>query len=324
MRANAPKSRAAAITLSRVLSCVASTLVASASIASAGPPDADAELAARRLIAAYPEHLAAVEGATLVWRDGTRTTYDDGRGTKSFEEWLAAPDVEDMLLQPYPAGSAATPPPAGHDPGRARNAEFFRRIYGDCGKGGVERDLVDVVWLPRKFGSPSRSRASMASPEIRQARKGHANQGRRQAPRRCNPRSGRLPRSLQTQPETASRHVRLPRHCRHHAALRPWLWHRHRHRTLTIGLLALVEAGAGRRANLPEPHPARDRRGVRAPWLHLGRALASLRHHALRVPSRAAGTGGAGSLISQRKIEPRRNVSPRFPVRTSRRAYEKN
>ena len=154
MRANAPKSRAAAITLSRVLSCVASTLVASASIASAGPPDADAELAARRLIAAYPEHLAAVEGATLVWRDGTRTTYDDGRGTKSFEEWLAAPDVEDMLLQPYPAGSAATPPPAGHDPGRARNAEFFRRIYGDCGKGGVERDLVDVVWLPRKFGKP--------------------------------------------------------------------------------------------------------------------------------------------------------------------------
>ncbi|MBL8567344.1 MAG: M15 family metallopeptidase [Hyphomicrobiaceae bacterium] len=154
MRANAAKLRAAATTLSRLLSCVASTLVASTTLAAAGPPEDGGDTAAKRLLAAYPEHLAAVEGASLVWHDGSRTAYDDGRGTKQFEEWLAAPDVEDMLEQPYPAGTAATPPPAGHDPGRARNAEFFRRIYGDCRKGGVERELVDVVWLPRKFGRP--------------------------------------------------------------------------------------------------------------------------------------------------------------------------
>lgn len=118
------------------------------------PRAADPADAASRLLAAYPDHLSAVEGSTLVWRDGSRTAYDDGRGEKSFSDWLADPDVEDMLRLPYPAGAPATPPAAGHDPGRARNAEFFRRIYGDCRTGGVAGDLVDVVWLPKKYGKP--------------------------------------------------------------------------------------------------------------------------------------------------------------------------
>lgn len=38
----------------------------------------------------------------------------DGNGKKSFEEWLAQSDIEDMLAVPYPAGeggrlSVATP-----------------------------------------------------------------------------------------------------------------------------------------------------------------------------------------------------------------------
>ena len=37
-----------------------------------------------------------------------------------------------------------------------------------------------------------------------------------------------------------------------------------------------------------EPHPARDRGGVRAARLHLGRPLVPFRHDALRIPARAA------------------------------------
>ncbi|HXF54961.1 MAG TPA: M15 family metallopeptidase [Hyphomicrobiaceae bacterium] len=101
-----------------------------------------------RLISAYPDHLARIEGNWLVWRDGTRMALDDGRAGKDFATWLADPDIEDMFTIPYPAGAPAAPPPLNHDPGRARNAAFFTKMYGDCRKGEVEPHLVDVIWLP--------------------------------------------------------------------------------------------------------------------------------------------------------------------------------
>jgi len=101
-----------------------------------------------RLISAYPDHLDRIEGNWLVWRDGTRMALDDGRTGKDFATWLADPDLEDMLAIPYPAGAPAAPPPPNHDPGRARHAAFFTKMYGDCRKREVERHLVDVIWLP--------------------------------------------------------------------------------------------------------------------------------------------------------------------------------
>ncbi len=105
-----------------------------------------------RLLAAYPEHLSGVDGNALVWRDGTRMAIDDGQGIKPFDSWLARPDLEDMLQKPYPSGAPDSPPLLNDDPGRARNAEFFDKMYGDCLKDQVARRLVDVVWLPKKSG----------------------------------------------------------------------------------------------------------------------------------------------------------------------------
>ena len=110
------------------------------------------EAAGRRLVAAYPDHLAGIDGETLVWRDGTRMPLDDGAGPKSFADWLSRPDIEDMLRLAYPAGSPPVPPPADEDPGRARNAAFFDKMYGDCRSGGARHRLVEIVWLPRKAG----------------------------------------------------------------------------------------------------------------------------------------------------------------------------
>lgn len=108
--------------------------------------------AGARLVAAYPDHLARVDGDTLVWTDGTRMPLDDGQGVKSFADWLERPDLEDMLQWPYPAGAAVTPPAENDDPGRARNAAFFDKMYGDCRRGEVAPRLVEVVWLPMKAG----------------------------------------------------------------------------------------------------------------------------------------------------------------------------
>ncbi len=109
---------------------------------------AAALLAGARLLVAYPDQLAALDGTTLVWRDGTRMPLDDGQPQKPFAAWLAAPDLKDMFRHAYPAGAEAAPPAANVDPGRARSAAFFAKMYGDCRTGAVARALVDVAWLP--------------------------------------------------------------------------------------------------------------------------------------------------------------------------------
>jgi hypothetical protein len=72
------------------------------------------------LVAAYPDFLSRYDGNDIVWKDGTRMAFDDGRGAKDFETLLAAPDLEDMFYAPYPPGRTGTPPAFNVDPGRVR------------------------------------------------------------------------------------------------------------------------------------------------------------------------------------------------------------
>lgn len=115
----------------------------------------DPELAeiARRLIAAYPEHLSHVEGDELVWRDGSRMGLDDNPKRLGSTQWLERPSIADTMRVPYPAGRRFSGAPgAGLDAGRARNEAFFTKMYGDCRTGAVDRNLVSVIWLPKKAG----------------------------------------------------------------------------------------------------------------------------------------------------------------------------
>lgn len=107
---------------------------------------------ASRLLAAYPQHIQQIRDGLIHFRDGTTMPFDDGRGPKAHAQWLDAPDVEDMLTQPYVRGPMASPPGIDFEPGRARNDIFFTKIYGDCRTGAVQGKLVDVVWLPGKSG----------------------------------------------------------------------------------------------------------------------------------------------------------------------------
>ncbi len=103
-----------------------------------------------RLLEAYPGLLERIDGNDLVWRDGTRMLLDDGTGDKPFEQWLDSPDVADMFAIPYPVGAEPKPPAKDIDPGRARTAAFFDKVYGDCRQGAVEKNLTTVEWLPTK------------------------------------------------------------------------------------------------------------------------------------------------------------------------------
>jgi hypothetical protein len=106
---------------------------------------------AERLVAAYPQVLDRIDGGDLIWRDGTRMAMDDGKGEKPLDRLLAAPDIEDIFAIPYPTGEAVAPA-RDMDPGRARPAALFDKMYGDCRKGEVEQNLVTIPWLPNKRG----------------------------------------------------------------------------------------------------------------------------------------------------------------------------
>lgn len=137
----------------RHVAVFASFLVASlAAIAQPGAAQERAPGAMAELIKAYSGFLDRIEGNDLVWKDGTRMRIDDGKGAKPFDALLGDPDIKDMFAMTYPAGEKGLAPDVDFDPGRVRYTPFFQKVYGDCQKGQIAANLVDVVWLPRQFG----------------------------------------------------------------------------------------------------------------------------------------------------------------------------
>ncbi len=101
------------------------------------------------LVHAYPNFLKTCQGNSLIWKDGTRMRYDDGR-KKSYQTMLDHPDLEDMFHYIYPKGSKnyGKTPPKNFDPGRIRYEPLFRKMYGNSPR-VVEHNLKRISWLPR-------------------------------------------------------------------------------------------------------------------------------------------------------------------------------
>jgi D-alanyl-D-alanine carboxypeptidase len=112
--------------------------------------------AAQKLIDAYPDFLDRVDGGMLVWKDGTQMPIDDHKPGKKPSEVLERPDLKDQFAQAYVLGKPDASPAVDWDPGRARFDPLFRKMYGDCKKGGVVDKLVAVPWLPLHHGGSVR------------------------------------------------------------------------------------------------------------------------------------------------------------------------
>jgi len=109
----------------------------------------------QRLIAAYPDHLAAAGANLLVWKDGAQMIYDDGK-SKTFDETLEHADLQDQMSLPYPPGRTAPDPlPLDFDPGRFRHTPFFMKMYGNSAA-EVQSRLATVIWLPKSANLPVR------------------------------------------------------------------------------------------------------------------------------------------------------------------------
>jgi hypothetical protein len=109
------------------------------------------------LVAAYPDELAGQDGNKLRWRDGTVMPVADADDAgKTFAQRLRHASIADQLRIPYPRGAMVKPPAVDADPGRFRNAAFFRKMYGDCRRGDVAGKLVALAWLPKTWGQSIR------------------------------------------------------------------------------------------------------------------------------------------------------------------------
>jgi hypothetical protein len=134
--------------LGRIATGLVGLIWASIGAVAAEPP----RRAPAHLTTAYPDHIRALDGNVLIWADGSRMAFSDGKTRSQAEALLEGPDVASMLYWPYPARTPLTAPAVGVDPGRPRHKPFFDKMYGDCRKGETEQHLVDVVWLPAKAG----------------------------------------------------------------------------------------------------------------------------------------------------------------------------
>ena len=104
-------------------------------------------LGVRALMDAYPDFIKDFDGKNVVFADGTKMVYDDGR-KKSFAVMLDDSDLEDMFYVAYemPRDKA---PDYQADAGRSRNDALFKKMYGSS-SAAVQRTLTTVDWLGQK------------------------------------------------------------------------------------------------------------------------------------------------------------------------------
>jgi len=103
----------------------------------------------KALLSAYPNRLKEATEDFVIWQDGTKMSYDDGKKDKTFEELLSEGDLEDQMSMKYPVGEEVDySPEENFDPGRVRYAPFFRKMYGNT-KEEVKKNLTYIYWMPK-------------------------------------------------------------------------------------------------------------------------------------------------------------------------------
>ena len=125
----------------------ADTTKPKADTTSAAPAHSYVPVGAQRLIAAYPDQDLRYEDNSILFPNGRRIAYDDGR-EKDFIEKLDDCDIEDMFNMTY--DKKASEPAYLNDCGRGRCEAFFKAMYGDS-EAAVRQHLVSVDWFGQKI-----------------------------------------------------------------------------------------------------------------------------------------------------------------------------
>jgi hypothetical protein len=103
-----------------------------------------------KFLQAYSKFIRSSDSAAIKLINGESFVWDDGKG-KSFNQKLDNADINDMLSQQYiPEKNWDSPPATDFDPGRIRNIEFFKCIYGKS-EAEVQKNCVSIDWFGKKI-----------------------------------------------------------------------------------------------------------------------------------------------------------------------------
>lgn len=102
---------------------------------------------AKKIINAYPDQGLRYENNYIIFKDGTKILFDDGR-KKNYEERLDDSDIEDMFFVPYDRKSKK--PAYLSDCGRSRCEPFYKKMYGSTSQ-EVQKNLVIIDWFGQKL-----------------------------------------------------------------------------------------------------------------------------------------------------------------------------
>ena len=124
------------------------------------------------LVQSYPDAIKAIDGNNLLLKSGLQLTIDDGK-KKTHGQKLKNADIEDMLSQIYPLGICdgsfeGPPSPRNIDPGRIRNDEFFRDLYGRT-EAEARKHLTIIDWFGTKLPFTTVNGADKALIKVRDA-----------------------------------------------------------------------------------------------------------------------------------------------------------
>lgn len=100
-----------------------------------------------KLIKYYPQ-IKKYTNTELYFNDGTYIKIKNNPAMNSFQELLDNPSVLDQFIYEYPKGKSLEKNLFHNDPGRIRNEEFFKHIYGNTAE-EVKKNLVEITWCPK-------------------------------------------------------------------------------------------------------------------------------------------------------------------------------
>lgn len=100
----------------------------------------------QKLIKAYPNFEMSYQNNFLILKDNTYLKYKDCNNNSDNQ-----PCITEIFKYPYPKGKV-NPPQQGEDPGRIRNEELMKSMYGHNSV-EVQRNLVSITWCPNLVGS---------------------------------------------------------------------------------------------------------------------------------------------------------------------------
>ncbi|MBC7862725.1 MAG: M15 family metallopeptidase [Bacteroidia bacterium] len=98
---------------------------------------------------AYPGKITGYKNDSLVWFDNSKMQFDNGKKNRPYDSLISSPDVEDQFYLPYSTGAILSPK-KNEDPGRVRNENFFKKMYGTTKK-DVIANCATVMWLKKSL-----------------------------------------------------------------------------------------------------------------------------------------------------------------------------